>query len=36
VGSFPGGNILNVLWVMDIYAAARSLGHNVMLAETVQ
>ena len=31
VGGFPGGSILNGLWVMDIYAAARSLGHNVML-----
>ena len=31
VGGFPGGGILNGLWVMDIYAAARSLGHNVML-----
>ena len=31
VGGFPGGDILNGLWVMDIYAAARSLGHNVML-----
>jgi asparagine synthase (glutamine-hydrolysing) len=31
VGGFPGGGILNGLWVMDIYAAARSLGHEVML-----
>jgi asparagine synthase (glutamine-hydrolysing) len=31
VGGFPGGGILNGLWVMDIYAAARALGHNVML-----
>jgi asparagine synthase (glutamine-hydrolysing) len=31
VGGFPGGSILNGLWVMDIYTAARSLGHNVML-----
>jgi asparagine synthase (glutamine-hydrolysing) len=30
IGGFNGG-ILNGLWVMDIYAAARSLGHNVML-----
>jgi len=31
VGGVPSGGILNGLWVMDIYAAARSLGHNVML-----
>ena len=31
VGGFPGAGILNGLWVMDIYAAARSLGHDVML-----
>ena len=31
VAGFPGVGILNGLWVMDIYAAARSLGHNVML-----
>src|SRR5262245_13922256 len=27
----PDGGILNGLWAMDIYAAARSLGHNIML-----
>ena len=31
VAGFPSGGILNGLWVMDIYAAARSLGHDVML-----
>jgi len=31
VGGVPSGGILNGLWIMDIYAAARSLGHNVML-----
>jgi asparagine synthase (glutamine-hydrolysing) len=31
VGGTPSGGILNGLWIMDIYAAARSLGHNVML-----
>jgi asparagine synthase (glutamine-hydrolysing) len=31
VGGSPSGGILNGCWVMDIYAAARSLGHNVML-----
>jgi asparagine synthase (glutamine-hydrolysing) len=31
VGGVPSGGILNGLWVMDISAAARSLGHNVML-----
>jgi asparagine synthase (glutamine-hydrolysing) len=31
VGGFPGGGILNGLWVMDIVAAARSSGHDVML-----
>ena len=31
VGGVPSGGILNGLWGMDIYAAARSLGHNVML-----
>ena len=31
MAGFPGGGILNGLWVMDIFAAARSLGHNVML-----
>src|SRR5262249_41597139 len=31
VGGFPGGGILNGLWVRDIYAAARALGHTVML-----
>jgi asparagine synthase (glutamine-hydrolysing) len=31
VQGVPGAGILNGLWVMDIYAAARSLGHNVML-----
>ena len=31
VGGFPGAGTLNGLWIMDIYAAARSLGHNVML-----
>ena len=31
VGGVPSGGMLNGLWVMDIYAAARSLGHNVML-----
>src|SRR5262249_37061034 len=30
LGGFSGG-ILNGLWVMDILAAARSAGHNVML-----
>ena len=32
VGGFPGAGTLNGLWVMDIYAAARSLGRNVMLS----
>jgi asparagine synthase (glutamine-hydrolysing) len=31
VGGVPSGGILNGLWLMDIYAAARSLGHKVML-----
>jgi asparagine synthase (glutamine-hydrolysing) len=31
VGGQPGSGILNGLWTMDIYAAARSLRHNVML-----
>jgi asparagine synthase (glutamine-hydrolysing) len=31
VGGVPSGGMLNGLWVMDIFAAARSLGHNVML-----
>jgi asparagine synthase (glutamine-hydrolysing) len=31
VGGAPSGSILNGLWVMDICAAARSAGHNVML-----
>jgi asparagine synthase (glutamine-hydrolysing) len=31
VGGVPSGGILNGLWAMDIYAAARALGHNVML-----
>jgi asparagine synthase (glutamine-hydrolysing) len=31
VGGAPSGGILNGLWVMDILAAARSAGHNVML-----
>jgi asparagine synthase (glutamine-hydrolysing) len=31
VGGFPGSGILNGLWTMDVYAAARSSGHNVML-----
>ena len=31
LGGVPSGNILNGLWVMDIFAAARSAGHNVML-----
>jgi asparagine synthase (glutamine-hydrolysing) len=31
VGACPGAGILNGLWVMDIYAAARSFGHEVML-----
>jgi asparagine synthase (glutamine-hydrolysing) len=31
LGGVPSGNILNGLWVMDICAAARSAGHNVML-----
>ena len=30
-GGAPSGSILNGLWVMDILAAARSAGHNVML-----
>ena len=32
VGGAPSGGILNGLWVMDIFAAARSAGHNVMLS----
>jgi asparagine synthase (glutamine-hydrolysing) len=31
LGGAPSGSILNGLWVMDICAAARSAGHNVML-----
>jgi asparagine synthase (glutamine-hydrolysing) len=31
LGGAPSGNILNGLWVMDIFTAARSAGHNVML-----
>jgi asparagine synthase (glutamine-hydrolysing) len=31
VGGAPTGGMLNGLWVMDIYSAARSSGHNVML-----
>jgi asparagine synthase (glutamine-hydrolysing) len=31
LGGAPSGSILNGLWVMDILAAARSAGHNVML-----
>ena len=31
MGGVPSAGILNGLWVLDIYAAARSLGHNVML-----
>ena len=31
LGGAPFGGILNGLWLMDIYTAARSAGHNVML-----
>jgi asparagine synthase (glutamine-hydrolysing) len=31
VGGAPTGGILNGLWIMDIAAAARSAGHNVIL-----
>jgi asparagine synthase (glutamine-hydrolysing) len=31
LGGAPTGSILNGLWVMDICAAARSAGHNVIL-----
>ena len=31
LGGAPSGGILNGLWVMDIYAAARLAGHNVIL-----
>jgi len=31
LGGAPTGSILNGLWVMDIMAAARAKGHNVML-----
>ena len=31
LGGAPSGSILNGLWVMDICAAARSAGHDVML-----
>ena len=31
LGGAPTGSILNGLWVMDIWAAARAAGHNVML-----
>ena len=31
LGGAPSGSILNGLWIMDIYSAARSAGHNVML-----
>ena len=31
LGGAPAGSILNGLWVMDIWAAARAAGHNVML-----
>jgi asparagine synthase (glutamine-hydrolysing) len=31
VGGAPSGGILNGLWTMDVLAAARSAGHNVML-----
>lgn len=31
LGDSPSGAIMNGLWVMDICAAARSAGHNVML-----
>jgi asparagine synthase (glutamine-hydrolysing) len=31
LGGAPSGSTLNGLWVMDIYAAARSAGHNIML-----
>ena len=32
IGGAPSGGVLNGLWVMDILAAARSAGHNVMLS----
>jgi asparagine synthase (glutamine-hydrolysing) len=35
LGGAPSGSILNGLWVMDICAAARSAGHNVMLVGEV-
>jgi asparagine synthase (glutamine-hydrolysing) len=35
LGGAPSGSILNGLWVMDMYAAARSAGHNVMLTGEV-
>jgi len=31
IGGAPSGGILNGLWVMDIFAEARSAGHEVML-----
>jgi asparagine synthase (glutamine-hydrolysing) len=31
VGGAPSGGIMNGTWVMDIYAAARSAGHNAIL-----
>jgi asparagine synthase (glutamine-hydrolysing) len=31
LGGTPAGSIMNGLWTMDILAAARSMGHNVML-----
>jgi asparagine synthase (glutamine-hydrolysing) len=31
LGGTPNGSIMNGLWVMDIFDAARSAGHNVML-----
>ena len=35
LGNAPSGNIFNGLWCIDIYAAARSAGHNVMLVGEV-
>jgi asparagine synthase (glutamine-hydrolysing) len=32
LGGAPAGSILNGLWVMDMYRAARAGGHNVMLS----
>jgi asparagine synthase (glutamine-hydrolysing) len=31
LGGAPSGSVLNGLWVMDICAAAHSMGHNVMI-----